>query len=104
MSDDLRLWLAQIGLEQLAETFAASDIDLDVLPELSDEDLKELGLSLGHRRKLMRAVSESLREQKHSTIEAPSSASTAAGGDAVRTAERRQLTVLFCDLVGSTEL
>ena len=48
MPDDLRLWLQRIGLEQLAETFAANDIDLDVLPELTDEDLKELGLSLGH--------------------------------------------------------
>jgi hypothetical protein len=56
MSGELRCWLEQIGLAQHAETFAASDIDLDVLPELSDEDLKELGLSLGHRRRLLRAI------------------------------------------------
>jgi len=42
-------------LEQYAEIFVADDIDLDVLPDLSDDDLKELGLSLGHRRKLLRA-------------------------------------------------
>ena len=48
MSEDLRPWLAEIGLEQYAEIFAANDIDLDVLPELSDDDLRELGLSLGH--------------------------------------------------------
>ena len=50
MSEDLRPWLAEIGLEQYAEIFVANDIDLDVLPDLSDDDLKELGLSLGHRR------------------------------------------------------
>jgi len=48
MSDELRCWLERIGLAQHAETFAVNDIDLDVLPELSDEDLKEMGLSLGH--------------------------------------------------------
>ena len=58
MSKDLRYWLQQIGLEQYAETLAANDIDFDVLPELSDDDLKELGLSLGHRRRLLRAIAE----------------------------------------------
>jgi hypothetical protein len=48
MSDERRCWLEQIALAQHAETFAVNDIDLDVLPELSDEDLKEMGLSLGH--------------------------------------------------------
>jgi class 3 adenylate cyclase len=104
VSEDLCPWLAEIGLEQYAEIFAANDIDLDVLPELSDDDLKELGLSLGHRRKLLRAISESLRERSPPTTEATPSAGAGAGGDAVRAAERRQLTVLFCDLVGSTEL
>ena len=51
MPDDLRLWLRRIGLEQCAETLAANDIDLDVLPDLTDEDLKELRHSLGHRRR-----------------------------------------------------
>jgi SAM domain (Sterile alpha motif) len=54
MPDDLRLWLQRNGLEQLAEIFAANDVDLDVLPELTDEDLRELGLSRGHRRRLLR--------------------------------------------------
>ena len=58
MSEDLRYWLQQIGLEQHAETLAANDIDFDVLPERSDEDLKELGLSLGRRRRLLRAIAE----------------------------------------------
>jgi class 3 adenylate cyclase len=94
MSDELRCWLEQIGLAQHAETFAANDIDLDVLPELSDEDLKELGLSLGHRRRLQRALAERKSED----------AIGAAPETPIREAERRQLTVLFCDLVGSTEL
>ena len=94
MPNDLRHWLQQIGLEQYAETFAANDIDLDVLPELSDEDLKGLGLSLGHRCRLQRA----LAERPHETVIA------AVSEPPRRAAERRQLTVLFCDLVGSTEL
>src|SRR6266403_3316210 len=105
MSDDLHPWLSKLGLEQHAEIFAANDIDLDVLPELSDEDLKELGLSLGHRRRLLRAIAELSTERSRPAIEAaeiPDAA--AASGDTVREAERRQLTVLFCDLVGSTEL
>ena len=86
MSEDLCRWLAGIGLEQHAETFAANDIDLDLLPDLSDEDLKELGLSLGHRRRLLRAISETLSEQSQPTP----FAGAAAGSDAVRVAERRQ--------------
>src|SRR5258705_3651596 len=100
MSDDLRLWLSKLGLEQHAETFAANDIELDLLPDLSDEDLKELGLSLGHRRRLLRAIARLSSERVSPAIE-PAAPSDAA---AVRQAERRQLTVLFCDLVGSTEL
>ena len=69
MSDELRRWLEKIGLAQHAETLAANDIDLDVLPELSDEDLKELGLSPGHRRRLQRA----LAEQTNETVTAPAS-------------------------------
>jgi class 3 adenylate cyclase/tetratricopeptide (TPR) repeat protein len=99
MADELHLWLQRIGLERLAETFAASDIDLDLLPDLSDEDLKELGLSLGHRRPLLRAIGELSSERLR-----PAAEPAEASGDARREAERRQLTVLFCDLVGSTEL
>jgi class 3 adenylate cyclase len=103
MSDDLGLWLAKIGLGQHAETFAANDIDLDVLPELGDADLKELGLSLGHRRRLLRAIAELSRERPQTVADAGTSSITKVSGE-TRAAERRQLTVLFCDLVGSTEL
>jgi len=87
--DALRQWLENLDLGQYAQTFADNDIDLEVLPELSDQDLKELGLSLGHRRKLLKAVA----------------ALAGAPAPAPRSeAERRQLTVMFCDLVGSTAL
>jgi hypothetical protein len=55
-------------LEQHADTFAANDIDLDVLPELSDKDLKELGLSLGHRRRPLRAIAELSSEGLHPAV------------------------------------
>src|SRR5713101_1602168 len=102
MANELRLWLQRVGLDQLADTFAANDIDLDLLPDLSDEDLKELGLSLGHRRRLLRAIAELSVAAGPTTAIAPEDRATSDDGG--REAERRQLTVLFCDLVGSTEL
>ncbi len=97
MPDELASWLEKIGLGQYATTFVDNDIDLAVLPELSDADLQSLGLSLGHRRRLQRAVAD--------LGKTPERAEPDAGEpDARREAERRQLAVLFCDLVGSTEL
>ena len=58
---DLHRFLAALGLEQYARVLAENDVDLDVLPDLSDDDLKELGLSLGHRRRLRRALTEAGR-------------------------------------------
>ena len=94
---DLEQWLETQGLRQYARTFAANDIDLDVLGQLTDADLEKLGVSLGHRRRLLRAL-EALRAQPPATR-----ASRAVDSDSGE-AERRQLTVLFCDLVASTEL
>ncbi len=95
---DLHRFLAALGLEQYARVLAENDVDLDVLPDLSDDDLKELGLSLGHRRRLRRALTEA----------AGATESAADTGDRLKAhpaeAERRQLTVLLCDLVGSTAL
>ena len=98
MSEGLRQWLENIGLGQYEEIFAANDVDFDLLPELGDEDLKELGLSLGHRRRLQRALAEA-----PAGAAAPSSQSQPASAPG-QPAERRQLTVMFCDLVSSTEL
>ena len=49
-------WLETLGFRQRAEVFAANDIDMEVLPELTEEDLKTLGVSMGHRKKLMKAI------------------------------------------------
>src|ERR1700684_2619877 len=93
---DLRDWLRRNELEQYADAFEANDIDLDILPELSERDLEQLGLSLGNRRRLLKAVAERVvAKAKPSDTEAAE-----ASGDA----ERRQVTVLFCDMVGSTAL
>ena len=59
MSDDVHPWLRALGLEQYSDAFVANDIDLRVLPHLTEADLRELGLSLGHRRILMAAVAGS---------------------------------------------
>jgi class 3 adenylate cyclase len=89
-------WLGDLGLGQYAQRFADNDIDFDVLSELSDQDLEKLGVSLGHRRKLLRAIGE---------FGGRPSVAVPAGETARRDdAERRQLTVMFTDLVGSTAL
>ena len=90
-------WLQNIGLGQYAQRFAENDITFAILPHLTDQDLKELGVtSLGHRRQLLLAIAEISRVQKGL---APPPAATPHD-----TAERRQVTVLFSDLVGSTAL
>ena len=95
---DLVAWLEKHGLGQFAQVLAENDIDLDVLPSLTEDDLKELGVSIGHRRRFLTALRE---------CAPPSEPGETARGDRVQereSAERRQLTVMFCDLVGSTEL
>src|SRR4029078_7826178 len=89
-------WLENLGLGQSANRFAENDIDFAVLAKLTDADLKELGVtSLGHRKRLLEAIAER-------GLGAPSS--TPAEPRAPDTAERRQVTVMFSDLVGSTAL
>ena len=85
-------WLDKLGLGQYALRFAENGIDLGVIPELTDEDFDRLGVLLGHRRKMLRVIAE--LKQAELVIEP------------VRRhdAERRHLTVMFCDLVGSTAL
>src|SRR5438105_4534110 len=91
-------WLEGLGLGQYAAAFVQADIDLAVLPDLGEADLAQLGVTLGHRKKLLRAIA-ALSET--ATKEPPRSAIELS---AAREAERRQLTVMFCDLVGSTAL
>lgn len=94
---DIAAWLQSLGLEQYAGAFRANDVDTDVLHELTAEDLKELGVaSVGHRRRLLAAIAA------RPGADAPTSApdKPASSPDA----ERRHLTVMFVDLVGSTAL
>lgn len=95
MSAGIGGWLGNLGLGKYAKTFAENDIDLEILP---DDELKELGLSLGHRKRLARALAD-LPSMDAAAAAAPSATATPS-----QEAERRQLTVMFVDLVGATEL
>jgi predicted ATPase/class 3 adenylate cyclase len=98
---DVRQWLEGLGLGQYADMFAENDVDFDVLTELSDDELKELGLSLGHRKKLLKAV-DNLSDGPGVTETPGTPPNKSETQSATVEAERRQLTVMFCDLVGST--
>jgi class 3 adenylate cyclase/predicted ATPase len=104
MSIEITDWLRGLGLEQYAATFHDNDIDDMVLRRLTAEDLRELGVaSVGHRRRLLDAIAAfgaPIPEADASGLPAETTATLAPKGDA----ERRQLTVMFCDLVGSTAL
>ena len=94
----IRDWLKKLGMSAYAARFAENGIDFSVLRLLTDQDLKDIGVLLGHRRKMLAAMAE----LSHATPTAPES--TVNQPRPRDTAERRQLTVMFCDLVGSTEL
>ena len=115
----LHVWLAALGLEQYAAVFAENDIDLEVLPELSEKDLAELGVSLGHRKKILKALTEAVPAPfiavtptapvvpeapdprsytpKHLIDKILQSRSALEG-------ERKQVTVLFADIQSSMQL
>jgi class 3 adenylate cyclase/tetratricopeptide (TPR) repeat protein len=90
-------WLASLGLSEYAQRFAENYVDASVLPDLTDQDLADLGVPLGHRRKILRAIAEldgaALEPAKAATEPPPRDE-----------AERRHLTVMFCELAGSTAL
>ena len=102
MERDIRKWLEDLGLGEYVETFVANDVDKDVLLNLDESDLGRLGLSLGHRKKLLRAIADlkavlaanSEPAREIGNVDKPLSTA----------AERRQLTLMFVDLVGSTAL
>ncbi|HWX32709.1 MAG TPA: adenylate/guanylate cyclase domain-containing protein, partial [Steroidobacteraceae bacterium] len=97
-------WLEKLGLGQYAQRFAENDISFVILPDLTDQDLEKIGVaSLGHRRLLLRAIAELKIVDKGTTT--PDTAASAPPASArMDTAERRQVTVMFNDLVGSTAL
>jgi hypothetical protein len=97
MSIDVAEWLKGLGLERYERAFRENEIDWEALSKLTAEDLKDIGVVLGgHRRRLLDAIAAL------DTAEAspPATAAPAFVGEA----ERRQLAVMFCDLVGSTPL
>jgi class 3 adenylate cyclase/tetratricopeptide (TPR) repeat protein len=97
---DVASWLQGLGLERYEPLFRDNEIDWKVLPKLTAEDLKEIGVvAIGHRRKLLEAIAA-----LGAAAPAPALAATAPDAPAPADAERRQLTVMFCDLVGSTAL
>jgi class 3 adenylate cyclase len=98
---DLGGWLRSLGLQQYEAAFRENEIDATVLPSLTAEDLKDLGVGIvGHRRKLLDAIA-ALRGDAEATAAA---AAAPSGANAPSHAERRQVTVMFSDLVGSTAL
>jgi class 3 adenylate cyclase/predicted ATPase len=95
----IRNWLASLGLSEYTDAFIENRIDLPILPDLTDQDLKDLGVLLGDRRRILRAIAE--------LAETTSATSQLAGAPELKPreeAERRQVTVMFADLVGSTAL
>src|SRR5271154_3828221 len=100
---DVGEWLRRLGLGQYEAVFRDSEIDADVLPELEDQHLKDLGVSLGHRLKILRAIRELAAGEPAKEHPAPKPPQPAAPATQ-DSAERRHLTVMFCDLVGSTSI
>jgi class 3 adenylate cyclase/predicted ATPase/energy-coupling factor transporter ATP-binding protein EcfA2 len=90
-------WLDSLGLGKYAQRFAENCIDASVLPDLTEQDLEKMGIPLGHRKKMLRGIAE----LGGAVLTAPQATTKRNRRDA---AERRQLTVMFCDLVGSTAL
>jgi class 3 adenylate cyclase/predicted ATPase len=105
-ADSVTHWLDDLGLGQYASVFTENAIDLEVLPELTEADLESLGVLLGHRKKILKAIAGLAAGPDGATVppEALPTAGPQGPSPAVSEAERRQLTVMFCDLVGSTQL
>jgi class 3 adenylate cyclase len=103
--DDINQWLTTLGLGQYAAVFTANDIDLEVLPELTEPDLEKLGMSMGQRKRLLRAIA-ALSIPQHDTRPAATSspAQLQPGTPILLEGERRQTTVLFSDLSGYTAM
>ena len=99
---DVASWLRSLGVEQYEAAFRENAIDVSVLPDLTDQDLEQLGVLLGHRRKLLRTIAnlETTAKAAQGAVGVPADV-VASPRD---TAERRQVTVMFSDLVGSTAL
>ena len=96
-------WLKKLGLSEYEQRFAENHVDFSVLPELTDQDLKDLGIVLGDRRKLLRAIAD-LNGIEKIQSKPTEAATTPVAPQPQDSAERRQVSVMFADLVGSTAL
>lgn len=107
MNDRVSAWLESLGLGRYREVFQQNAVTWDVLSELNDDDLVSMGVLLGHRKKLLRAIAQ-LPQDREGEEASPQSITTGQEGQPFSPGpgqgERRQLTVMFCDLVGSTAL
>lgn len=107
MNNPVAAWLERLGLDRYRELFEQNAITWDVLPELNDGDLASMGIVLGHRKQLLRAMaqlSQSGEGGAAATGAITTAKDTTSSASGLDQAERRQLTVMFCDLVGSTAL
>jgi predicted ATPase/class 3 adenylate cyclase len=108
--DSVPAWLQKLGLERYIQVFAENDIDLDAVRLIGESDLEKLGVSLGHRKKLLKAIAElngavaPAPQSVAPTANRGSDADAAPAAVSTEAGERRQLTALFCDMVGFTEL
>jgi hypothetical protein len=98
-SMDVGVWLRSLGLGRYEVAFSDNSIDADVLPDLTDGDLAQLGVNLGDRKRLLKAIASLGATYPVTKPTRPPPLSSSADG-----AERRPITVMFCDLVGSTGL
>src|SRR5271170_7178829 len=96
---DVGDWLRSLGLAQYEAVFRENGVDGEVVPDLTDGDLEKLGVLLGHRKRLLKAIATLGAAETVSKAGNPPSSSSSTDA-----AERRQLTVMFCDLVGSTAM
>ena len=104
---DVGDWLQDLGLGQYEAAFRQNEIDIDVLPELTEPHLEKLGVPLGHRLRLLKAISNLEANERSATAGGPAPApapTVLASGASMpeATGERQHVTVMFCDLVDST--
>ena len=102
-------WLEKLGMSEYAQRFAENRIDFSVLPDLTDQDLKDLGVVLGDRRKMLRAIAKlDTMPEAVTLMPMPASTLSVAREQPVRVAEEssehHHVTVMFCDLVNSTDI
>jgi predicted ATPase/class 3 adenylate cyclase len=95
-------WLRNLGLSEYAQSFVENGIDFSVLPDLTEQDLKDIGVLLGHRRKLLRAIAVLNHSPTAGSLRGDTADPPSLGSAAASVGERRHLTIMFCDLVGST--